>query len=293
MADEAYYLRAYNDFIEMSLDGCAAQVLREGLQSHPNSQLLRELAGEAVPEPEVPRPLACNASIEIPGEHFWPELGAKGLEALLLERGGLIRVTDAFAPQVAEGTLDTLQQFRTSQWVKTSHDVVDYGGNEGAKHSYYVYSGQEVDHIRQKLSTLDSNRYGGFQAAKYETSGHISPHDDSQYFFVPASHCSQRYPAEMLMFRKIAIIYYLTKDWREEYGGCLVDLHKEESPIRYVPLYNSLVAFLVPRVHEVEKLSESCPARFTVFGWLSDDKPYLPLSQHGPALSTLDVRTRT
>merc|ERR1712203_281093 len=94
------------------------------------------------------------------------------------------------------------------------------------------------------------------------------------------------WPAGKVMHRKIAVISYFARDWRREYGGCFRDLHVQEQPEVIVPTFNSLVAFLVPRVHEVEELAADCPPRLSVFGWFSDDQPYLPLSKHGPELST-------
>lgn len=305
MADgESYYVKTYNDFVAMGLDGCAAQVLQEGLKAHPDSSHLRKLVqkddahaetSSATATVEVQRSLPVNVSYDdVSGEQFWPQVCAHGLETFLVSRGGLVRVKDVFPEEVAESAFRSLQQLNASEWDMSSHETVDYGDNEGAKHFYFSYQGSAVDAVKEKLGTLAPHLYAGFQASKYETSGHISPHDDSQYFQVPADQAnkSRGYPAGMVMFRKIAVIYYLTKDWQQEYGGSLCDLHVQVSPRPLVPLFNSLVAFMVPRVHEVEKLAPGCPPRFTVFGWLSDNKPYLPLSQHGPELSTCDARTR-
>jgi Rps23 Pro-64 3,4-dihydroxylase Tpa1-like proline 4-hydroxylase len=44
------------------------------------------------------------------------------------------------------------------------------------------------------------------------------------------------------------VIYYLTKDWTEANGGVLIDI---PTGTRYVPEFNSLVAFRIPRFHEV------------------------------------------
>lgn len=63
--------------------------------------------------------------------------------------------------------------------------------------------------------------------------------------------------------RSIAIIYYLTKEWRSEDGGLLVDI---EGGRTYVPEFNSLVAFRIPRYHQVTKVLVNRP-RFSVFGW--------------------------
>lgn len=101
--------------------------------------------------------------------------------------------------------------------------------------------------------------------------------------------------------RTIAVIYYLTKNWKAEYGGLLRDcvtdkvlhtlqssglmlieplalplsdsirlrLHAELNRLSvqvYVPEFNSVIAFRVPRYHEVTSMNTNQP-RFSVFGW--------------------------
>mmetsp|Transcript_56249 Transcript_56249/g.147905 ORF Transcript_56249/g.147905 Transcript_56249/m.147905 type:complete len:347 (+) Transcript_56249:56-1096(+) len=329
---EAYYAQAHGDFLEMGLGSCASEVLQEGLVAYPKSRQLLELAGLPVPDdvedsapsitgdllpsisaakaavatqaavaPQfVPRPLPENLlPRDISGEQFWLEVRSRGFHALLLERGGIIRVTDLLPEELAEGALQALQQVDSKDWTLSSTATVAYGSDSDAiDHEYNSHRldadrGNALDVAKQKLGTMLPEHWAGFQAARYERNGLIAPHDDSQMFHVPAGEETQRYPAGKLMYRKIAVICYLTKDWRKEYGGNFMDLHGEAaaqgSRDVVVPSFNSCVAFLVPRVHEVQRLAEGCPPRFSMFGWFSDDQPYAPLSQWGPELSCMEM----
>ena len=58
-----------------------------------------------------------------------------------------------------------------------------------------------------------------FSAGKYNKNDHIDPHDDKAYVKVDMEdeqvvNCSREY----------AVIYYMTKNWQESYGGLLLDL---------------------------------------------------------------------
>lgn len=65
--------------------------------------------------------------------------------------------------------------------------------------------------------------------------------------------------------RWVAAAYYLSKDWKSEFGGEFVDL---EGRKRHVPEFNTLVAFQVPRRHEVAAVKAPAGrARLSIFGW--------------------------
>jgi Rps23 Pro-64 3,4-dihydroxylase Tpa1-like proline 4-hydroxylase len=68
-----------------------------------------------------------------------------------------------------------------------------------------------------------SDKFFTFSAGKYSHSDHIDPHDDKAFTKVTMDNgniitCSREY----------ALIYYLTKDWKKEYGGLLVDLEADK-----------------------------------------------------------------
>merc|ERR1712194_102556 len=105
----------------------------------------------------------------------------------------------------------------------------------------------------------------------------IEPHDDEGVTTIDGRE----------YFRVLALVYYLTgptvateKDsppWQSGEdsvdGGCFIDYGiGKRQPGKYIaPKHNSLVAFQVPRLHEVQKMKTDRP-RFSVFGWL-----YAPL----------------
>lgn len=64
--------------------------------------------------------------------------------------------------------------------------------------------------------------------------------------------------------RDIACIYYVAKDWKAEDGGALIDVPSQQ---KYIPLFNSLVAFQVPRFHAVEPVKSATKERMSIFGW--------------------------
>lgn len=65
--------------------------------------------------------------------------------------------------------------------------------------------------------------------------------------------------------RWVAVAYYLSKDWKSAFGGEFVDL---EAKNRHVPEFNTLVAFQVPRRHEVAAVkAPPGNARLSIFGW--------------------------
>jgi len=71
-------------------------------------------------------------------------------------------------------------------------------------------------------------------------------------------------PVQVDYSRQIALVYYLNKDWKAEYGGQLKDL---ETGKKVLPEFNSLVLFRIPRMHRVLPVKKKQVKRFSIFGW--------------------------
>lgn len=94
------------------------------------------------------------------------------------------------------------------------------------------------------------------------THDHIQQHDDRAY-----SHVLMPSGSLLLHSRSIAMILYLSKSWSKEWGGLLVDLH-DGKKVEYLPEFNSMVAFRVPRWHKVTEVTEPGKKRYSLFGWV-------------------------
>ncbi|CAJ1406844.1 unnamed protein product [Effrenium voratum] len=70
-----------------------------------------------------------------------------------------------------------------------------------------------------------------------------------------------------------------SQDWKPSFGGQFVDLESEEGAAKHSPDFNTLVAFEVPRLHEVSAVRKG-HARYSLFGWwLVEDAPHAPHAQ--------------
>lgn len=98
-------------------------------------------------------------------------------------------------------------------------------------------------------------------AARYTTGHFIEAHDDNAFKVVD----------EKLYERDIAVVYYSTEDWQEADGGLFVDMFGGNSD-NLVPEFNSLVCFVVPRMHAVSRVV-SPKQRLSIFGWFLKDAP--------------------
>jgi len=170
---------------------------------------------------------------------------------LLEENKGLVKLSNFLPPLIAERIAQVLSDIREDQWLPTESEQ-DYENNNIA-HSFV--SCKEFSHSQNIFSIFHRllPKETTISAARY-TQGHfIAPHDDKALKTIN----------DIVYEREIAFIYYLTPNWSLSEGGTLIDIDGKQS---YVPEFNSLIAFVVPRNHEVTVMKTDRP-RFSIFGW--------------------------
>ena len=105
-----------------------------------------------------------------------------------------------------------------------------------------------------------------FDFARYGKRDHIAKHDDRAIVSFPmVDEAGETYDAPAS--RAVAAIYYLSREWKAQYGGALVDLEASDEPKHYVPQFNRLILFRVPRWHLVEAVKTDKAKRMSIFGW--------------------------
>jgi 2OG-Fe(II) oxygenase superfamily len=180
----------------------------------------------------------------------WYETRQYDLESMLAANGGIVHIPD-FLPEVVA---------KRCHAILDSMDVSsDWQTNVGDNPAHCFLSSTQFPHaapMRNMLARLVPHRRAVISAARYDAGEFIQSHDDRAY--------------RMIMGRKhsrcIAVVLYLTPGiWDEETGGMFID---HVTGQQYPPQFNSLVAFTVPRQHEVTPVTaEAMEPRFSLFGW--------------------------
>lgn len=147
-----------------------------------------------------------------------------------------------------------------NSWHQSSAKERKHNNIEHEFRSIKAAPGTSLEAFLRVFSAIRPGELNAFSAGKYERSHMIAPHDDRAY-----TDCVMDDGTTLECSRDLAVIYYLTHDWCEDYGGTLVDV---ETGSRYTPRFNSIVLFRVPRYHEVEAVTGRSPLpRYSVFGW--------------------------
>lgn len=176
-----------------------------------------------------------------------------GLEALLKSNGGLVKIPNFFPSDIAESIHQLISHIPDADWqVAYAEENASKNNIDHAFHSARNFASHHA--LFALFKRFMPELFGDFSVGKYTESHFIAPHDDRAYKEVNGVHFS----------RHIAVIYYCSKDWKKEYGGQLLDM---VTGMEYVPEFNSVVAFEVPRFHEVKPVLVPSVERYSVFGW--------------------------
>lgn len=171
---------------------------------------------------------------------------------LLNKNGGLVKISNFLPSEMADRLYTAIDSISEEEWILTQANTDAKRNNiDHAFHSTrsFAYSEPIFNIFRRLMPDCES----AFSAGRYTNSHFIDPHDDRQYKDIDGEVYS----------RYVAVIYYLTPNWTAEDGGALVDIEGKKT---YVPEYNSVVSFTIPRWHEVQPCLKNKP-RYSVFGW--------------------------
>ena len=118
-----------------------------------------------------------------------------------------------------------------------------------------LQSGEMAALLSELLATVVPAAAGVFFLSRFRSGDFLAPHDDG----VDPGH------------RLCAAVLGLTPFWLPHWGGNLIMYGEDlrNPPELFVPRFNSLILFNVPRLHAVSAVSASCPrARYSVSGWI-------------------------
>ena len=171
--------------------------------------------------------------------------------------GGFVRVSGLLPPAAAAAAADLVRQAPEEAWRRSSAktDAKAHGKKTNTtRHSYAVGDGgvdapdaDVVELLERVLESVAPSEWlrarrlvPRLQLGRYGRGDHIVKHDDAAVVEINGV------PHE----RRIALVYYLTGEptWDASLGGLFVD---HATGRRLAPVHNTLVAFRVPRLHEV------------------------------------------
>ena len=194
-----------------------------------------------------------------------------GSESTLLlggmtKRGtGIVAIPTALPDDFARSVALYLTSASDDQWRRNRRDNTTSATTSSrnvmaASMDYHMYVGPHLDSVipslRSKLRkalSLSSHERLLLNASKYLCGSYLAPHTDA-----PSASESHE--------RARAFVWHLSLEtFTKEDGGSFVD---EESGQVFVPSFNTLVNFEVPRWHSVTKMETLGKVRMAIYGWI-------------------------
>ena len=183
-------------------------------------------------------------------------------------RGIVTKKHHAIPDLVAEQVLTTLQAapqtaWRCNQRHNSGSAIASANRNVvAANMSYWMYVGDDLEKLLPQLRPLLTTALQLLpherlliNASKYVHGSYLSAHTDA-----PSGSDSHE--------RVRAFVWHLSKNFTKKDGGLFID---EESNVEYIPHWNELVHFSVPRWHSVTKMTPTPidKERISIYGWIT------------------------
>ncbi|CAE7677794.1 luxQ [Symbiodinium sp. CCMP2592] len=187
----------------------------------------------------------------------------------------LVRVRD-FVPQpVAEEALRIAEELAEEDWRQTAPVEAD-----DAVHRFRYRglneTGEAFNALQKALEGLipairSAPTRAEFRFGRYGPSDFIDTHTDEGTYAAFVDDPS-------LYSRRIALIWYLTKNWTCADGGVFIDDEPDcvGGGAEVVPRFNEAVCFLVPRCHRVSPVVATDRFRYSLYGWWYTRGEYIP-----------------
>ena len=193
-----------------------------------------------------------------------------------LPRGvGIVVQRNALSEKLADDVLTVLRSaplaaWRLNQRGNSGTAAAASRGVSAANMSYFMFVGARLDDVAPSLRPaltvalkLQPHERLLLNASKYTHGSFLDSHTDA-----PSGSRSHE--------RVRAFVLHLSKDFGVADGGAFID---EECGERYVPVWNTLVHFEVPRWHSVTAMATLAKERFAIYGWIVVPKVQLVSSE--------------
>lgn len=193
----------------------------------------------------------------------------------------LVQIKGVLPPRIADGAAAILARIADSKW-----NTLEWDGDPGkpaldgirAAHRFGavvdpsdVHGGPELLKALSRLMPPADNKHSSFHLGRFEEGDFLAPQNDAAFCAVDAGTKDPAKAGQILKCsRDVGVMLFLSKHRKESDGGLFRDLYyqhrADHKGMSYVPEFNSLIAYHVPRQYEVTPILSEEPL-LSVFGW--------------------------